>query len=346
MRRMTKTKYPKVRHPRRKSPLAAIALLFLYALLCVAYVHLPERAREPIATNARGLNRQLYRHGNAICDFFDNLGLWGHDQAIALDKPYDEEQVYGGWPKQKLITLHRANLLENRGYSVGYSEYYKTPVWAAYRVFDVPKMHSGKRPSHFTADARIKDAVTHNDYTRSGFDRGHMAPNFAIATRYGRAAQQETFLMSNIIPQAPQINRHIWKDLEMKVARTYGRYFGEVWVITGPIFEARFPERLDSGVAIPDSYYKIIADESGQELRVLAFIMDKDCPPYTRLKSHLVSVDDIEAKTGLDFFSDLPDETEAELEALPAKRLWPTLLPAIRYHLGQKPDVAADSNPQ
>ncbi len=48
--------------------------------------------------------------------------------------------------------------------------------------------------------------VTHNDYTHSGYDRGHMAPNYAIATRYGQEAQKETFLMSNIVPQLGNLN--------------------------------------------------------------------------------------------------------------------------------------------
>lgn len=336
---MTREKKSTSRHFRKAK--AAASMLLLYAILCVTYIHLPDRAREPVWKNARGLNRQLCLHGNAICNVIEDLGLWGHDQSIVLDRHYNDAQVYAGWPKQKLTALHRVTRLANSGFTVGYSEHHEIPLWVAYRIFDVPKLESGKRPSGFNTDPRTKAKVSHSDYTHSGFDRGHMAPNYAIATRYGRAAQKETFLMSNIIPQTPAVNRNIWKDLEMTVAKKYGRYFGEVWVITGPIFN-RFPDRLASGVTIPDSYYKIIVGEAQGELRALAFIIDKDCPPYTRLKSHLVSIDEIEQKTGLNFLSELPDDKEDQLEALPAKRLWPTLASALRYHLGYKPQRSTD----
>lgn len=331
-----------VRHG-TKTKLTALALL-LYATTCITYIHLPERVREPVWKNAHGLNRQLCLHGNALSNFIDDLGLWGHDQSVPLKRRYNAEQVYGDWPKQKLTALHRTIRLENRGFTVGYSEHLKVPLWSAYRVFNVVDLDSGKRPSGFNIDTRTKSKVNHNAYTRSGFDRGHMAPNFAIATRYGRNAQKETFLMSNIIPQTPRVNRTIWKDLEMSVAKKYGRYFQEVWVITGPIFSKKFPDRLDSGVAVPDAYYKIILDETQYELRALAFIIDKDCPPYSRLKSHLVSIDTIEEATGLNFFSALPEEQEMELEARPAQRLWPTLLTAIQYHFGKKIEVTRYAN--
>lgn len=319
----------------RRARQAALAFL-IYGAVCALYIHLPERARKPVWENLRGLNKQLCLHGNAVCNFIDDLGLWGHDQSIVLDQPYRNEQNYAGWPKQKLTTLHRSTLLENRGYSVGYSDHYENPLWATYRIFTVPTSDHGKRPSRFTTDPRTKAKASHTDYTGSGFDRGHMAPNYGIATRYGSAAQKETFLMSNIIPQNPNVNRTIWKDLEMTVAKKYGRYFDEVWVTTGPIF-SRFPPRLDSGVAIPYAYYKIIVDESNGELRALAFIIDRYCPPYSRLKTHLVSIDEIEEKTGLDFFTDLPNGKEDPLEATPARRLWPTFIPAIRALLHLTP---------
>jgi endonuclease G len=177
--------------------------------------------------------------------------------------------------------------------------------------------------------------VKSGDYTHSGFDRGHMAPNFGIATRYGREGQLETFLMSNIIPQDPSVNQGIWKHLEMRIARRYGLYFSEVWVITGPIFQKPV-SKLESGVAIPEAYYKIIADEHGGHLRTLSFIFEMNCPPYTRIKKRLVSIDEIEEKTGLNFFPDLAAEQQDELESAPAGRLWPLPIPAVKYHLNGK----------
>ncbi len=98
-----------------------------------------------------------------------------------------------------------------------------------------------------------------------------------------------------------------------------------------PVFEEPV-EKLDSGISIPAYYYKIIADEHDGNLRVMAFLVGRYCPPYTRIKSHLVSVDEIEELTGLNFFPDMPKSSQDELESKAASRLWPTVVPAIRYH--------------
>ncbi|HEY5654178.1 MAG TPA: DNA/RNA non-specific endonuclease, partial [Pontiella sp.] len=144
-------------------------------------------------------------------------------------------------------------------------------------------------------------------------------------------AQKETFLMSNIVPQTPYVNRGIWKDLEMTVAKRYGRYFGEVWVVTGPIFK-NLDQKLNSGIAIPSHYYKIIADEHEGKLRVMAFLVEAHCPPYTRIKTRLVSIDELELRTGLNFFPELDQEDQIVLESNSATRLWPVVIPALKYY--------------
>jgi len=306
-------------------------------LVSVIYYHLPWNVRYPVHDRAPQLNAVLMRSGFAVMNQWDQLALFGRDASVVIDRSARGDRVYGGFPSQGFQLFGRVRQLENRGYTVGYSESMKNPMWAAYRVFDVPVLKSGKRPSRFRADSRTRAGIGHDDYTRSGYDRGHMAPNYAIATRYGTDAQLETFLMSNVIPQTPSVNRHMWKDLEMTVAERYGRYFTEVWVITGPVFREPV-EKLESGIPIPSHYYKIIADERGGKLRVLAFLIEKDCPPYTRLRKRLVSVDRVEALTGFDFFSELPKDVQERIEAAPATRLWPVLRPALRYHLRGKTD--------
>lgn len=307
-----------------------LVLVLLYLLGTVGYYFLPWSTRYVIYKVAPGVDRTLRRKGFKIVEGWDGLGLWGRDCRTTLGRREGGEHAYGGWPSQGLEPLNRAKVLENESYVVGYSESMQNPLWVAYRVFDVPNLKSGKRPSRFRTDHRTEAKVSHNDYRGSGYDRGHMAPNHAIATRYGAEGQWETFLMSNIIPQTPHVNRHIWKDLEMRVSRRYGRYFGEVWVVTGPVFTEPV-KRLASGVPIPSGYYKIMADETGDQLRVMAFLLNSRCPPYTRIKSRLVSVDELEELTGLDFFPELAGSEQAELESRPAGRFWPWLLPAIWY---------------
>lgn len=313
-------------------------LLIAYLLITVGYYHLPWSVRQHVYFRAPSVDQSLRERGFEILQGWDELALFGKDASAPLNESYRADYAYAGFPSQGLKVFGRVNVLENRGYVVGYSESMRNPLWVAYRIFDVPHLEKrliGPRQSRFSVDRRTYTQVAHGDYTHSGYDRGHMAPNYGIATRYGREAQKETFLMSNIIPQAPGINRYLWKDLEMRVAKRYGRCFREVWVITGPVFQGEI-KKLDSGVPVPSAYYKIIVDEDDGKLRALAFLVQRRSPPYTRIKTCLVSIDDVEAITDLDFFPELPDETEAELESKPASRLWPWIGPWLRYRLSGK----------
>ncbi len=312
-------------------------LLIIYVLVSVGYYCLPWSVRQHVYFRSQSIDRTLRENGYKILQGWDELAFFGHDASIEMDQSYRGDYAYAGLPSQGFRVFGSLNVLENRGYIAGYSESMKNPLWVAYRIFDLPKLESGKRPTHFSVDTRTRSQVAHSDYTHSGYDRGHMAPNYGIATRYGREAQFETFLMSNVIPQKPNINRHVWKDLEMRVAKRYGRYFREVWVITGPVFQGEI-KKLDSGVPVPSAYYKIIVDERHGKLRALAFLIESKSHPYLRIKSCLVSIDELETLTDLDFFPDLPDELEAALEAKPATRLWPWIAPSIRYHLSGKTD--------
>lgn len=307
-------------------------IVVLYLILATVYFHLPWSMRMSVHHKVPQVNTVLMKSGYTIMQGWDELALLGRDASAPVTGQYRGDRTYGGFPDQEgLNLLDRITRIDNTGYSVGYCEALDNPAWVTYRIFDVPKLRSGKRPSGFRTDSRTRSKVAHEDYTHSGYDRGHLAPNYGIGTRYGYDAQKETFYMSNIIPQTPEVNRGIWKDLEMRVAKRYGRYFGEVWVITGPVF-TKESEKMKSRVPIPDYYYKIVADVHGDDLRVLAFLIEKDCPPYTRVRKRLVSVDQIEEMTGLDFFPALDKETQSRIESDPATRLWPWMGSAVKYY--------------
>jgi endonuclease G len=228
----------------------------------------------------------------------------------------DKTQLYGGAP----TGATPVRVLGNIGYVVGYSDVFGDPLWAAYHVRDMEAKDSPPRPDDFRADPRTVARVDPADYNRSGYDRGHMAPNFVIATHYGKAAQEETFLMSNITPQKHGLNAGLWKTLEQKIATNYPARFGEVWVIAGPVFGNR-PEKLHRRVAVPEAFYMIIVDESDGRVRTEAFLLPQD-PPGPNLDDYLVTIDEIERRTGLDFLSALPDKAENALEAKKASRVW------------------------
>lgn len=235
----------------------------------------------------------------------------------------DKAIVYGGAPRAgSWLGVTPFRVLTNRAYAVGYSDALAGPVWAAYHVRDLAALPKPTpRPDKFEVDMRTLARVSTDYYTGSGYDRGHLAPNYAIATRYGEAAQRETFLMSNITPQLHALNAGVWKELEMKIATSYPARYGEVWVLVGPVFGPR-PQKLRGNVAVPEAFFLIVIDESEGKLRTQALIIPQDAPPESDPSRFLTTIEAIQRRTGLDFLSELDDVAEAQVEAQKASRVW------------------------
>ncbi len=236
----------------------------------------------------------------------------------------EESPVYGGIPAELPTQPRRfLRVLRNRGYWVGYDEKLRNPAWVAYRLFAIPEEVSiAARPESFSTDERTFSKVSSGDYTGSGFDRGHMAPNYAIARCYGREAQEETFLMSNIVPQRHALNAGLWKQLETREAINYPNRFRQIWVITGPVFKQQTPRTLPSGIPIPDAFFKIYLDELNGKLRSIAFLVEHEDDGKGPLEKRLCSIEAIQQLTGLDFFPELHRDVQKQLEQEPASRIW------------------------
>lgn len=223
---------------------------------------------------------------------------------------FSSAHAYAGLPRAAApITL-----LRNRAYTVGYDESLRNPAWASYRLPAETLPQRFPRPGRFRTDARTRGLVRHEDYAGSGYDRGHLAPNHAIATRFGAEAQEETFLMSNVIPQSPDLNQGPWRELESALAERAAPAAGEIWVAVGPVYRGS-AARLASGSAIPDGCFMVIADETPRGPRFQAFLAPQSADRAADFRAYLTSVDAVERATGLDFHPDLDDAAEAAPEA-------------------------------
>jgi len=218
-------------------------------------------------------------------------------------------------------------ILRNHGFILGYSDLRGNPLWVEYALTDLTNSSALKRPSHFEADWRSLNRVNHDSFRDSGYDRGHMAPNHAISRLYGKPGQADSFLMTNITPQKPKLNQRIWQRLENLEAEYFATHFGKIWVITGPIFNRNI-ERLpkDWTVEIPDAFFKIYITEAAANKPsiALAFLIPQSVNGKEPLQQFITSIDDIEAQSGLDFFSYLDDNTEASLESVVNPKPWHT----------------------
>ena len=225
------------------------------------------------------------------------------------------------WQEPSPLSFHR--VLRNDGFLLGWSDVRVNALWVGYRVAPVGDGRIGARPD-FRADWRTLWPIGTDHYAGSGFDRGHLAPNYAIAAVHGREAQRDTFYMSNMSPQRPDLNRRLWQRLEEAVMDHFAPRLGELQVITGPVFPERFLDNVFNRVGlveVPEAFYKILV-VPGERPMALAFLMPQGVRGDEPLDDFLVSIDAIEARTGLDFFPRLPEAAAEALEGGVSTRGW------------------------
>jgi endonuclease G len=220
------------------------------------------------------------------------------------------------------------HVLKSIGYVSGYDAGIQDPRWVETRFFAVRNPQSAARPEEFSPDNRIETQfrVTTDYWRDTGYDRGHMAPNWGVSICYGRTAQVESFLLSNVIPQSPGLNRGLWETLEKIISNDYAQRFGQVWVICGPEFPSNPIMLHDDLIEIPDKCFKIVlrVDPDGSP-HTLAFEMPQNIAMGHRqndLLQYLVPITQIEKDTGIEFFPELSEPTRSEVSRARASRLW------------------------
>lgn len=253
------------------------------------------------------------------------LALLGIALALTIKSfwPAGAEHVHAGLPRADgWITRLSTHNLDNPGFAIGYSELRAAPLWVAYIARPPARRDLPPRPS-FTVDARTLRRVAHGDYSGSGYDRGHLAPNYLMALAYGPEAQAASFRMSNIVPQAPRHNQLLWQRMEELEADVLVARHGRLWVLAGPVY-GEDPERLASGIAVPQAFYRIwLREDAESRPRVAAFLVPQRVCGDEEFADFSVSVREIEARTGLDFFHELPDALEERVETRASLAHWP-----------------------
>lgn len=312
--------------PRRTIPYGKRLVVALIAVLALGFgnwfAHQPSKRRAAFGAAVPTLEAL----GAITADATDALGFTGRDISV----PYTNEVPRGPLPfgEPRVVDATKAPkdivVLRRKGYWVGWSPSLGHPVWAAYAVPTRKLLEAPPPRPPFVQDTEAPRSPQPADYTGSGYDRGHMAPNYLIATRFGKAAQRETFLMSNIAPQRPGLNRGPWRALEQTVADDLSGIGDTLWVITGAVPDRARRLGKATRVRVPSGFYKIVAAVHRGRLRVLAVLMPQETPENKRPRYCFRSVDDLEALTGLDFFPALSKERQAALEAPEANRFWPT----------------------
>ena len=227
--------------------------------------------------------------------------------------------LFGFSQDYKYLPSHTGEIIKHKHYILSYSEKFEQAQWVAYELNASETIGSIKRDDKFRPDPIVKTGSADlNDYKGSGYDRGHLAP--AADMGFSEAAMSESFYMSNMSPQRPSFNRGIWKKLETQV-RNWAKAYDKIYVVTGSVLKADLPIIGKNRVAVPEKYYKVVFREKSGQSDMIAFLLANKKSEQP-LSSFVVSVDQLEMLTGINFFPQLPDEIENKLEANRTSQNW------------------------
>lgn len=231
----------------------------------------------------------------------------------------------GGSMNQFITHTTKRNGKDYPTYSLEYSYKYKHSYWIAYRFDNTTGGNVGRNEA-YKPDPELPSqyAAKHNDYTNSGYTRGHLCAS--SDRQYSKEANQQTFYMSNISPQSGNGSNQsgsAWNTGEDKVQAwgyNISRSTDTLYVVKGgTIGEGMIKGYIKNEIAIPKYFFMAVLFRSGDNYKAIGFYMPhenlKDDPDKKDPKKYLMSIDALEQETGIDFFHNLPDNIENTVEA-------------------------------
>lgn len=207
-------------------------------------------------------------------------------------------------------------IIKHTYYTLAYSEENEQAYWVYYVL--TPELINGNQPrtDDFRADPMVSTgSATLDDYKGSGYDRGHLCPAADMALN--KTSMSESFYLSNMSPQLPGFNRGIWSTMEDQVRR-WALSYQKLYVVTGPIFKDNIGTIGEDKVTVPGYYYKVLFDGKDKMIGLIV----PNASSSSKLEQFVVTVDEIEQKTGVDFFPELEDKLENQLEGSVSTTGW------------------------
>lgn len=233
------------------------------------------------------------------------------EEAVVVQQ--SEMQIYN-LERPQLVAPLPEQIIEHLAYTVSYNKERHLPNWVAYCLEPHETEGELARTDKFLPDPLVEgDPVVTKDYTKSGYDRGHMAP--AADMRWSEQAMTESFYMTNMCPQNHNNNAGDWKDLE-ELVRDLSVKYGNIYICCGPIVT---DETMTIGsvrkIVVPQAFFKVLLrQKTDGTWTSIGFVMP-NAAGNKPLMTYMLPVDSIENRTNIDFFPSLPDSIENIVEA-------------------------------
>jgi len=244
---------------------------------------------------------------------------WSRDKSVAVAVAIlAAASSYGG--KWNPVSTNALEVVEHRDYTLGYWEEMRQAAWVVEELTPAKLERKHTRTVGFRVDPLIEaDTAATTDYLNSGYDRGHLAP--AADFTFDKTSMRESFMMGNVSPQVPNLNRGGWATLEewtrdaalrFRVSDNGARTQSLV-VVTGPIITGAVTRIGRNRVAVPHGFFKAVYAQTPPR-KMIGFVYWNRTDESNAVADHVVAVDEIERLTGLDLFTMLPDKAECLLE--------------------------------
>lgn len=213
----------------------------------------------------------------------------------------------------------KAQEIDYNGFHVSFNPDHHIPNYVVWQLTKAKAAGKGKRESQFDVDPNVQGCATLEDYRRSGYDRGHMAP--AGDMKWSDLSMTQCHYLTNIVPQNHELNKGVWNAIEQK-SREWVEVEDSLIIITGPVLTDDNLEKIGhSGVTVPRRFFKIILAPNSDPLMALAFMVDNRDVEHN-YEWYTASIDQIEEATGMDFFSSLPKDVENKIECSRGLGAW------------------------
>ncbi len=200
-------------------------------------------------------------------------------------------------------------LSQRTAFTICLSATHNIPLWAAYEL--TPAMLNASAPRQsFRHDPAL--SATNTDYRNSGYHRSHLVPASDVAAN--PEAVRDSYLLSNAVPQLPELNLSAWRKIENAIRRL-AAHSEALYIITGTLFDCggSVAHIGANQIAVPCATYKAVLALQGGAKITYAVIL----PNESAATRQTASIRDLESRTGLNLFPSLPIEEQNTIEPIP-----------------------------
>ena len=216
-----------------------------------------------------------------------------------------------------------SRVLERYCYTVSHNKMTRQPNWVIWQLMEEHVMNRKEGVwNEYREDEElpVDERATLADYASSGYDRGHMCPGGDC--NWDDEGRDETYVLSNMCPQNPQLNRGDWKEIEM-ACRKWAQEYGNIYIVCGPMFfKSQEHEKIGPNqVPVPEAFFKVVLCIDGPTPKGIGFIC-RNTDGNRKKDFYVNTIRQVERITGYQFFPNLNDSIKNQVYDMDDINVW------------------------